>query len=70
MIISHLFFFVFRQIGAVSNVWCEKFQDKFETDKQFVDICQEEFSQVSIFPSQPLLCKIHTNCIEMMLRLV
>jgi len=35
-----------RQIGAVSNVWCEKFKDKLETNKQFVDICQEEFSQV------------------------
>lgn len=43
------FYFVFRKIGAVSNVWCEKFQDKLEPNKQWVDICQEEFSQVTFF---------------------
>ena len=40
--------FIFRQIGDVSNVWCEKFQDKLEPDKQWVEICQKEFSQVRV----------------------
>ena len=36
----------FRRIGEISDVWCEKFADKLEPSKQWVDICQEEFSQV------------------------
>lgn len=35
-----------RKIGSISNVWCENFPDKLEPTKHWVDICQEEFSQV------------------------